>query len=60
MTIIKCIGSFTLDWNLSKSALLLGWLPLQIKAKFKKIKKQNHVKFWAICVVTFFWQTFTR
>ena len=31
---IVCIGSFTLDWNLGKSAYILGWLPLHIKTKF--------------------------
>ena len=26
-------GSFTLDWNISKSAQILGWLPSHIKTK---------------------------
>ena len=35
MSIIMCMGSFTIDWNLSKSAYILVFLPMYIKAKFQ-------------------------
>ena len=35
ISIIMCIGFFTLGWNLSKSAKILDWLTLYIKTKFQ-------------------------
>ena len=35
MSIIMCMVSFTIDWNLSKSAYILVFLPMYIKAKFQ-------------------------
>ena len=52
MNIIMCMGSFSLDWNLSKSAEILGWH----KNLSSKIKlKQNRVNFLPRCVVTCIW-----
>ena len=34
-----CLVSFTLDWNLSKSAQILGWLTLHTKTKFQSKTK---------------------
>ena len=48
MRIIMCMGPFTLDWNLSKSAYILGWLPLYIKTKFQN-KTKTHKIFTTSC-----------
>ena len=47
MSIIMCMGSFTLDWNLSKSGQILGWLTLHIKTKFQNKTKTKPSKFFA-------------
>ena len=41
-----CIGSFTLDWSLSKSELTLCWLPLHIKTKFQHKTKTKPYEFF--------------
>ena len=64
MSIIMCMRSKTLDWNLSKSAKILGSLPLYIKTKFQnktKTKPRNFfdnscrllslVKFWQVSYI---------
>ena len=47
MSIIKCMNSFILDCNLSKSAKILGWLPLHIKTKFQNKTKTKPRKIFA-------------
>ena len=41
INIIMCIDSFILDCNLSKSAEILGRLPLLVKTKFKNNKTKT-------------------
>ena len=45
--IYLCIGSFTLDWNLSKSAQNLSWLILHIKTMFQSKTKTKPRKIFA-------------
>ena len=50
MSIIMCVMSFTLDWNLSKLASILGWLPLHMKIKFQNNTKTRPRKiFTTLC-----------
>ena len=49
MSIIMCMRSFTLDWNLSKSALILGWLSLYIKTRFQNKTTKRHKIFTTSC-----------
>ena len=53
MSIIMCTGTFTLDQNLSKSALTIVWLLLHRKTKLKQ--NQNQLKFSLLHAVTFLW-----
>ena len=47
MSIIMCMGYFTLDCNLSMSAYILGWLPLHIKTRFQNKTKTKLRKMFA-------------
>ena len=50
MITIMCIGSFTLDWNLSKSAQILSKLTLHRKTKIQtKTKMKPHKIFGTLC-----------
>ena len=41
------MGSFSLDWNLSKSAKILGWLPFHMKTDFQNKPKTKPRKIFA-------------
>ena len=56
MSIIISMGSFTLEWNLSKSGEILGWLLLHIKAKFQNKTKTKPRKIFATSSSLFFCQ----